>query len=469
MGAAHVVGRFDQCQRRPLGLAERRSHPLQLPSQTAVEHRDTLHERHGTHATPEAPSASSLAPTMGMQGLEGRLERMVEGVFRRSRNSIRPIELGRRLIREMDDHRSVDVKGQRIAPNDFVVMLSADDHTGLRRHRGRAAHRARRGSAASTRARRATTSWARSPSSSASTTRSSRAASGSPRRLKQPEPGKRPGTIVMPSGDRIELGDGKNLIGRLADCVVIVSDSNTSRHHAKITSLRQRVRDRRPRLHQRHVRQRRSPRRRPPPRRRRHHHRRIGQLALRGLVTRSRPSHVPEHRLTHDRPGTRHPQAGAAGAAVPVLRPRAVGGLERGPSTGRRTSARSTTEPTGARATARRRRRPRPDGASPSPPKAVAGHRPGWWCSNRRSGAAPRSRSARAPSHRARDRQHDPDHRRRLHLGATTPDRGRRRITSSSTTSGRATAPTSTAPLTQRHTVHVGDRIQVGYTVLEAQ
>ena len=65
---------------------------------------------------------------MGMQALERRLERMVEGVFRRSRNSIRPIEIGRRLIREMDDRRSVDVKGQRIVPDDFVVLLSANDH-----------------------------------------------------------------------------------------------------------------------------------------------------------------------------------------------------------------------------------------------------------------------------------------------------------------------------------------------------
>ena len=68
---------------------------------------------------------------MGMQALEQRLERMVEGVFRRSRNTIRPIELGRRLIREMDDHRTVDVRGERIAPNDFVVLLSADDHSGF--------------------------------------------------------------------------------------------------------------------------------------------------------------------------------------------------------------------------------------------------------------------------------------------------------------------------------------------------
>ena len=68
---------------------------------------------------------------MGMQGLEQRLERMVEGVFRRSRNTIRPIELGRRLIREMDDHRTVDVRGERIVPNDFVILLSGSDHDGF--------------------------------------------------------------------------------------------------------------------------------------------------------------------------------------------------------------------------------------------------------------------------------------------------------------------------------------------------
>ncbi len=100
--------------------------------------------RRGLHRK-SATSRISLAPTMSMQGLEGRLERMVEGVFRRSRNSIRPIELGRRLIREMDDHRSVDVKGQRIVPNDFTVLLSAVRPRRLRRHRRRPAHRARRG------------------------------------------------------------------------------------------------------------------------------------------------------------------------------------------------------------------------------------------------------------------------------------------------------------------------------------
>ena len=52
---------------------------------------------------------------------------MVEGVFRGSRSAIRPIELGRRVVRAMDDQRSVDVKGRRVVPNDFTVYLSERD------------------------------------------------------------------------------------------------------------------------------------------------------------------------------------------------------------------------------------------------------------------------------------------------------------------------------------------------------
>ena len=56
---------------------------------------------------------------------------MVEGVFRGSRSAIRPIELGRRVVREMDDQRSVDVKGRRVVPNDFVIHLSPRDLAGF--------------------------------------------------------------------------------------------------------------------------------------------------------------------------------------------------------------------------------------------------------------------------------------------------------------------------------------------------
>ena len=75
---------------------------------------------------------TNLHVVMGLQSFEHGLERMVEGMFSRgSRSSIRPVELGRRLLREMDDHRSVDVKGRRIVPNSFSIALSPKDHAGF--------------------------------------------------------------------------------------------------------------------------------------------------------------------------------------------------------------------------------------------------------------------------------------------------------------------------------------------------
>ncbi len=68
------------------------------------------------------------AQPMGLQQFERRLERLVEGVFARAfRSSLRPVELGRRLTREMDLRRTVGVRGEFIAPNHFLFELSASD------------------------------------------------------------------------------------------------------------------------------------------------------------------------------------------------------------------------------------------------------------------------------------------------------------------------------------------------------
>ena len=66
---------------------------------------------------------------MGLKGFERRLERAVEGGFARVfRSGLKPIEIGRRLTREMDDARTVDVRGRTVVPNHFVVELSTADH-----------------------------------------------------------------------------------------------------------------------------------------------------------------------------------------------------------------------------------------------------------------------------------------------------------------------------------------------------
>lgn len=53
---------------------------------------------------------------------------MVDGVFSRAfKTGVRPVELGRRMLREMDEHRSVDVHGRRIVPNQYALFLSPAD------------------------------------------------------------------------------------------------------------------------------------------------------------------------------------------------------------------------------------------------------------------------------------------------------------------------------------------------------
>ena len=68
---------------------------------------------------------------MALQEFERRLERLVEGVFAKAfRRGLTPIEVGRRITREMDVRRTVGVRGL-IAPNEFRVAVSKQDHETL--------------------------------------------------------------------------------------------------------------------------------------------------------------------------------------------------------------------------------------------------------------------------------------------------------------------------------------------------
>ena len=195
---------------------------------------------------------------MGMQSLERRLERMVEGVFsRRASNTIRPIELGRRLIREMDDQRSVDVKGRRMVPNEFTIHLSPEDHAGF----------ADIEDALRTELVEAAREYAREegyhfmgPVSVVLRVENSLKPGrfGIASQLRQSPGGSPLGALVLPSGERIELRDKPLTIGRLSDSNLTLPDHNVSRRHAEVRRSGQRLLGRRPRLHQRHDGQRRA-------------------------------------------------------------------------------------------------------------------------------------------------------------------------------------------------------------------
>ena len=64
---------------------------------------------------------------MVLRAIEQKLEQVFEGVFGRAfRTSVQPVELARKLAKEMDDHRSVSVSRVYV-PNEYRIYLSAGD------------------------------------------------------------------------------------------------------------------------------------------------------------------------------------------------------------------------------------------------------------------------------------------------------------------------------------------------------
>jgi hypothetical protein len=62
-----------------------------------------------------------------LRSIESKLESLFEGVFGRAfRTNVQPVELARKLVKEMDDHRNVSVSRVYV-PNEYSVYLSPDD------------------------------------------------------------------------------------------------------------------------------------------------------------------------------------------------------------------------------------------------------------------------------------------------------------------------------------------------------
>jgi hypothetical protein len=62
-----------------------------------------------------------------LRNIEAKIESLFEGVFGRAfRTHVQPVELARKLAKEMDDHRMVSVS-RVYAPNEYAVYLSPSD------------------------------------------------------------------------------------------------------------------------------------------------------------------------------------------------------------------------------------------------------------------------------------------------------------------------------------------------------
>lgn len=171
---------------------------------------------------------------MVLRNFEKRLERMVEGAFSRVfRSGLRPVEIGRRLVREMSDSRSIGVRGNTVVANDFIVHLSSQDmdefadvSDSMRRNLADLAREE---------ARENDYDFMGPVEVDLVVDPKMRVGSFSVEaRLREGDGGAGAGSLVLPTGDRFVLGDDIVTIGRVPESVIMLEDPNVSRNHAEI-------------------------------------------------------------------------------------------------------------------------------------------------------------------------------------------------------------------------------------------
>lgn len=159
---------------------------------------------------------------------------MVEGTFSRIfRSTIRPVELGRRLVREMDDSRSVDVRGRTLVANHFTIELSELDLEQF----GEVSDSLERELAEAAREHARDEGYVFMGPVSVHLELSERQHAGSFQivgRMKEGKGGSGAGSLLLPTGERLQLGEAVVTIGRKPESTLQLGDPNVSRNHAEI-------------------------------------------------------------------------------------------------------------------------------------------------------------------------------------------------------------------------------------------
>jgi hypothetical protein len=200
-----------------------------------------------------------------LRNIETRLADLVEGTFGRVfRTQVRPVEIARKLAREMDEHKTVSVS-RTYVPNEYAVWLSPEDRARFegveqevidelaayllehaRRERlalvsrpqitfrtddrlqlGEFGIQARLVRAAAT------------PDGSAEQGSHGHTMVYSTAARKQEELAEhlgaaRPRPVLVAEGKRLAVGAAGAIIGRSRECDVVLADSNVSRRHAEL-------------------------------------------------------------------------------------------------------------------------------------------------------------------------------------------------------------------------------------------
>ncbi|MFZ4583865.1 MAG: FhaA domain-containing protein [Acidimicrobiia bacterium] len=169
---------------------------------------------------------------MGLRGFERRLEQLVEGTFAKAfRSGLQPVEVGRKVVRAIDDGRTMGLRGT-MAPNDITVHLGPADFA---RFEGF-------GDALVVELGDAVRQHARDEGYRFAGPVAVRLAEDDhlgPGRTRVDAvvvaaAGAHLGALVLPDGRRHQLGDGVTTLGRVPTCTITCTDPQVSRVHAEI-------------------------------------------------------------------------------------------------------------------------------------------------------------------------------------------------------------------------------------------
>jgi hypothetical protein len=204
-----------------------------------------------------------------LRNLESKLAGLVEGTFSRAfKSEVRPVEIARKLAREMDDHK-VPSLSRVYAPNEYAVWLSPDDRAQFEGYEDELSREL--SGYLLEHARRERIALVTQPQIEFKTDERLRlgefgiqarpvrppahdsvpAEAGIPVQgdeghtmvysvservsepLREPDP-RRGGARLQANGRTIVVGPAGAVIGRSRDCDVVLDDPNVSRHHAEV-------------------------------------------------------------------------------------------------------------------------------------------------------------------------------------------------------------------------------------------
>ena len=169
---------------------------------------------------------------MVLEGFERRIDRLVTGVFARAfRSGIQPVEVGKRMQRELESSAQMTPRGT-IAPNVYEIALSVDDDARFETFRAAMVEELAQAIRDHVRDHDYRLLGPVDVSILTDSVRKQGDFDVVARIVPATKP--QPSAIRLNDGRRIQLVEPITKIGRMSDCAIQLTDSQSSRYHAEI-------------------------------------------------------------------------------------------------------------------------------------------------------------------------------------------------------------------------------------------